>query len=236
MTDLAGVVLKAAEGYEYSAAPQRTPAWYDLRIGKVTASRLEDFLAVSKAKNSAGKKLKKRTDYELELLYERQFKVAYNNYVTEAMMDGIQLEEFALAQAEKLMNIKMVPVGAWYNDKFVASPDGAIDEDGLAEAKVLRDNSFSELLTKGFEGSLNKYWKQMQGQLRASGRKYVLFVAINLNTKKIYIIRVERDEEFMEWLDLNLEEELTAEIENFDTGNLHDFVDEAPDIKEEMGF
>jgi len=261
MADLKDVMLAAPEGYHYDPTPQRTPGWYKRREGKVTASRLEDFLSVSKAEKTKGQKLKKRLDYELEIQYERQFGVSYNNYVSDAMLDGQVLETFALSQFEKITGLKVTPVGCWYNDNFVASPDGAIGDDALAEAKVLRDASFSALLAgtikkgkKGKkatktteatpdepdvhipalseEGVHSKFWKQMQGQLRASGRKYCWFVAINTNTKKLYMQRVERDETFMEWLDLNLTEIISPETKPFNTDAVFDFRDEAPVVNE----
>lgn len=255
MADLKGMTLAAAKGYQYDPTPQRTPGWYKRREGKVTASRLEDFLSVSKAEKTRGAKLKKRLDYELEIQYERQFGVSYNNYVSDAMLDGQVLETFALSQFTKITGHEVTPVGCWYNDNFVASPDGAVGDDALVEAKVLRDSSFSALLagtikkgkkaTKTAEatedqhvpalsedGVHSKFWKQIQGQLRASGRKYCWFVAINTNTKKVYITRVERDEAFMEWLDLNLTEIISDETKAFETKNVFDFRDEAPEVSE----
>jgi len=40
----------------------------------------------------------------------------------------------------------------------------------------------------------DKYYKQTQGQLMASGRNWCDFVAGNLNTQSLKVIRVERDE------------------------------------------
>lgn len=256
MADLSTITLKSAEGYSYDPTPQRTEGWFQRRIGRVSASRLEDFLSVSKAERTKGAKLKARLDYELELQYERQFNVSYNNYVSDAMLDGRALEDFALAQLSDIIGQPVVPVGCWYNENFVASPDGAVGDDGLAEAKVLRDASFSALLAgttiKGKKptkanpegtpdthvpalsenGYHSKHWKQMQGQLRASGRKYCWFVAINMNTRKIYIERVERDETFMEWLDLNLTEIISKDTKPFDDSKVFDFRAEPPEYTE----
>lgn len=257
MADLTAVNLKAAEGYHYDPSPQRTEGWYARRIGKVSASRLEDFLSVSKAESTKGAKLQKRLDYELELQYEKQFNVSYNNYVSDAMNDGVILEDFALKQLSEIIGKPVTAVGCWYNDNFVASPDGAVGDDALAEAKVLRDASFSALLAgtlikgkkakkakKGEEqlpdtpdrhvsalseeGKHSKFWKQMQGQLRASGRKYCWFVAVNMNTRKVYIERIERDETFMEWLDLNLTEIISKDTKPFEDSKIFEFRSEPP--------
>lgn len=209
--------------FEYFAGEQRTKPWYDLRIGKITASRLEDWLAVSKAKATLGKPLKGRLDYEKELMYERQFGVAFENYVSSAMQDGIDFEDFAITQYEKKRGVKVVPVGAWYNDLFCASPDGGVDDEGIVEVKVLKDNSFTEVLINGVPP---KFYKQIQGQLWASGRKWCDFIAINLATRKVKVIRVLPDLEMHEYLELSIQEKLV--VAEFDESDLFDFIDDAP--------
>lgn len=244
--------------FEYFAGAQRTKEWYDLRIGKVTASRLKDWLAVSKAKNSMGAPLKPRSDYERELVYERQFNVAYQNYVSDAMLDGIELEDFARRQYQLITDNMTDPCGAWYGDQFMASPDSVVytkddlssgevsveEADGLLEIKIVRDGTFSQILLasakdthveKYMEGGEEKergtgvpedHWKQIQGQLWASGKKYCDYVAVNLNTKKIKIIRVLPDAEFHEWLELAVVEPIT--VEAFSEENLYDIQGDIP--------
>lgn len=235
--------------FRYFAGEQRTKPWYDLRLGKPTASRLEDWLSVSKAKTGAGKPLKKRLDYEKELLFERMFGVAFENYVNSAMQDGIDFEQFAIDQYQKIKGVTVEPVGAWYNDYFMASPDGGVDDEGLVEVKVLRDNSFTDVLSadpasthcieiekevdgkkkivKVGTGVIEKHWKQIQGQLRGSGRKWCDYIAINLSTRKVKIIRVFPDEEFHEYLELALQEPLV--FPEFSEEELYDFVDVLPE-------
>lgn len=219
--------------FQYFAGEQRTKEWFDLRLGKPTASRLEDWLSVSKAKTGAGKPLKKRLDYEKELLFERKFGKAFENYVNSAMQDGIDFEEFAVRQYEQIKGVKVVPVGAWYNDIFMASPDGGVGDEGLVEVKVLRDNSFTDVLsgdkatTHEGTGVIEKHWKQIQGQLYASGRKWCDYIAINLSTSKVKIIRVLPDTEFHEYLELALQEPLV--VADFSDEELYDFVDVLPE-------
>ncbi len=210
--------------FEYFAGEQRTKPWYDLRLGKPTASRLVDWLAVSKAKTGAGKPLKARLDYEKELIFERKFGVAFEHYVNSAMQDGIDFEDFLLRQYEKEKGVTVVPVGAWYNDAFLASPDGGVNDEGIVEAKVLKDNSFADVLVDGVP---DKHWKQMQGQLFASGRKWCDYIAGNLATKKFKVIRVLPDPEFFEYLELALQEKLvTAEFSDDELFNFADVIPE----------
>lgn len=210
--------------FEYFAGEQRTKPWYDLRLGKPTASRLADWLAVSKAKTGAGKPLKARLDYEKELIFERKFGVAFEHYVNSAMQDGIDFEDFLLRQYEQIKGVTVVPVGAWYNDHFLASPDGGVHDEGIVEAKVLKDNSFADVLVDGVP---DKHWKQIQGQLFASKRKWCDYIAGSLSTKKVKIIRVMPDPEFHEYLELALMEELVTA--DFDDKELFDFVDVLPE-------
>lgn len=212
--------------FEYSGAPQRSPEWFKIRLGKVTASRLVDWLAVSKAKTGAGKPLKARLDYEKELMFERQFGTSFEMYVTSAMQDGIDYEDFARKQYEAQTGNICLEVGCWYNDYFVASPDRIVEtknESGLLEVKILRDNSFTEVLVSGVP---DKHWKQIQGQLWASKLPWCDYVALNFNTKKFVVIRVLPDAEFHEWLELTVPEKLVTE--EFALTNVHDIVGEIP--------
>lgn len=210
--------------FEYFAGQQRTPDWHKLRLGIPTSSRLEDWLSVSKAKATLGKPLLARINYEKELLYERTFGVAFENYVTSAMNDGIVYESFAIQEYEKITGNKVDEVGAWYNKFFLASPDGAVGEDGIVEAKVLKDNSFMEVLISGIPP---KHYKQVQGQLFASKRQWADYIAINLSTQKLKIIRVLPDKEFFDYLELSLKEQLV--VAEFPKEGVYDFVDALPE-------
>jgi predicted phage-related endonuclease len=204
--------------FEYSNAPQKSPEWFKIRRGRVTASRLSDWLSVSKAKTGAGKPLKGRLDYEKELMFERQFDTSFSVFVNDAMQDGIDFEGFAADEYQKLHpKWTMEEVGCWYNDKFVASPDRTVNDDGLLEVKIVRDNTFTEILVSGVP---DKHWKQIQGQLFATGRAWCDYIALNFNTKKFIVIRVEPDKEFYEYLELALNEELVTE--QFALTNVHE--------------
>lgn len=177
----------AAKGFAYDASPQGSPEWIALRAGKVTASRLSDWLSVSKRD---GKPLKSRKDYELELQFERQFKVPFTRFVTRAMEEGVAAEDEVANQYASLTGNSVETCGAFYSKDFVASPDRLVGEDGLLEIKWLYDMSFMDILQNGVP---DNYMLQIQGQLMASGRKWCDFAAGNGNTNKMKIIRVKRD-------------------------------------------
>jgi len=210
--------------FEYLEVEQRSPEWFGVRMGRVTASRLADWLAVSKAKGKEGEPLKARLDYERELWFERKFGANFNNYISEAMLDGQNYEDYARLQYAKLKGVEIKPCGIFYNELFAATPDGLIGEDGILEIKVLRDNTFTEVLLGGVP---DNHWKQIQGQLFASGRKYCDYMALNLNTKKFAVWRVEPNAEFHKLLEESLQVPLS--VEDVATNEIYDIQGELPE-------
>lgn len=181
-------------------APQGSPEWVEARVGKVTASRLKDWLAVSKRD---GKPLMARMDYERELAFEVEFKVPFERFVTNAMLQGQEMEEFLKRQYSQHYDVIVKPVGAYYSDAFVASPDGEISDDGLIECKWVYDTTFSKVLTEGVQ---EEHMLQIQGQLWASNRKWCDYVVGNQNTGKFVVIRVERDEAIIKQIEDSLKD------------------------------
>lgn len=180
---------KGAEGFSYLAEPQRTKPWFDIKIGKPSASGLGRWMGVSKVD---GKPLKARYDYEKELIYERTFGVSVDHFATGAMLEGIEYEYIIRDRYEQITGNMVDQAGAFYNNFFVASPDGLVGEDGGTEFKLLRDNSFMDVLTYGLP---EDHYLQVQGCLLASGRQWWDYAAANLKTKKVKIIRVYPDVE-----------------------------------------
>ena len=137
---------KAAKGFTYSDAPQGySPEWVQSRHAKVTASRLGDWLAVGKN----GKPLKRRTDYEVEIAYEKQFGVSFQKFVTKAMQDGIDYEQNLADAYSSALGVPVEKCGFFTATSSGASPDRLVGDDGLIECKVLGDNSFADVLTNG---------------------------------------------------------------------------------------
>lgn len=211
--------ITGAKGFEYSSDPQRSPEWVNKRVGRVTASRLKDWLAV--AKKDGKTPLKARLDYERELAYEMKFGVPYKNFATVAMEEGQQWEAFVIQQYSSAMGVVVDPAGMFYNEDFAASPDGLVGDDGLIEAKWFYDNSFSDVLVNGVP---DDYMLQMQGQLYASGRKWVDFVVGNANSRRFKVIRVERDEDIIARIAESLPARKKIDFK-FDDENLFTFSD-----------
>ena len=209
--------------FEYLDVEQRSPEWFGVRMGRITASRLKDWMAVSKAKGKEGTPLKAREDYERELWFERKFGVSFNNFVSAAMLDGQMYEDYARLEYSNRKGVTVMPCGIFYNEFFAASPDGLIEGDGLLEIKVLRDNTFTEVLLNGVP---DDHWKQVQGQLFASGRDYCDYVALNLSTKKFAIWKVTPNADFFAQLEASLREPLT--VEDVATNEIYSIEGELP--------
>lgn len=213
--------------FEYFAGEQRTKPWFDAKLGKPSASNLYRWEAVSKKDGVTP--LKAREDYEKELQYERQFGVMFEKFTSSAMQEGIDWEDFARQQYTKITGRVATEVGMWHNEFFCASPDAGVEDEGLLEIKWLKDTNWTEVLRtkKPYVGNSADHWKQCQGQLFASGRKWVDYVAGNLSTKKVIIVRVYPDLEYFDKLNASLRQPLT--IEPFDLTNVFDFVDVVPE-------
>lgn len=208
--------------FTYLDVEQGSPEWHAARRGKVTASRLSDWLATSK---KDGGPLKARLDYERELQFERQFGVTYNNFVTQAMKEGIELENFVreIIQKDNIVGYDIEQVGCWYSDLFVASPDGLIKEQkALVEIKVLRDASFTEVLQNGLPDA---HMLQVQGCLLASGMERCFYAAFNTTTKAIKVIEVLPDKEIKEVIYNSMF--VPLQVPPYDETDLH-FISEVP--------
>lgn len=211
--------------FKYEGAPQRSPEWFARKRGKIGASRIGDWLAVSKAKATAGKPLKARLDYEKELMFERQFGVSFNNFISDAMQDGIDFENFAANQFEDIYKHELEEVGCWYNNYMAVSPDRKIK--GLpqgVEIKVVRDNTFVDVL---MDGVPRKHWEQIQCQLLATGWESIFYVCVNFTTNKLVTIQVLPDKEFQDYVIEAIQEELITQP--FALNDMHDIVGALPD-------
>lgn len=225
--------------FHYDPATQRSPEWLERKRGKIGASELWRWMSVSKAKATPGAPLKARLDYEKELIFEQQFGVNFTKWVSGPMQEGNEFEDWARKQYEQIKGVVLHTCGVWYNAFMAVSPDSTAGEKGLVEIKIVKDSTFLEVLNskKILEdndqvaiektSTVHKHWKQMQAQLKATGREWVDYVVVNFNTKKIAIIRIRPCVEFQDYMMLAIQEKLvTAE---FDTRTVFDVVGELPE-------
>lgn len=213
--------ITGAKGFDYDDSPQRSPRWQKLHVGRVGASDLGRWLAVSKRDS---KPLKGRSDLEREIAFEITFNVPFSKFVTGAMQEGIDNEDYVRDQYSAKMGVEVKKAGAFYSKHFIASPDGLVGEDGGIEIKWLQDSNWTEVIASG--KPLDDHYKQTQGNLYASGRKWWDYIAANGNTGRYFVLRVERDEEMIKGIADSVKEVST--INKLSPGNVFEFSTDMP--------
>jgi len=154
---------------------QRSEEWYNIRLGKVTASRVADVAARTKTGYGAS-----RANYMAELIAERLTGKPAEKFQSAAMMWGIDTENFARAVYEaKTGNVVLeggfVPHPSMANTG--ASPDGYVDFDGLVEIKC--PNTATHIDTLISQSVPERYMLQMQWQMACAERQWCDFVSFD---------------------------------------------------------
>lgn len=154
---------------------QRTPEWFDARLGKVTASRVKR--AINKLKN--GGDSAEREALRLELIYERLAGRSIDTYVTQAMQWGTDMEPQARAAFESAHGI-LVDVPGFIDHPTIewcgCSPDGFVD-DGLLEIKCPNSTTHLKWMLSGETPAEHK--PQMLLQMACTGKQYCYFMSFD---------------------------------------------------------
>ena len=174
---------------------QGTEAWFKLKLGKISASHINDIMAVDKS----GKPRASRKNYVAKLALERiTGKRAPDRYQSQAMLDGIDREKFAVGLHEVVRKSMVIPVAFVDHPSLPmtgASPDGLIGDDGLIEAKCPEPAQHLAFIRTGKIDT--EYLLQMQWQMECTGRWWCDFMSYNPNfpeNARAWIFRVERDD------------------------------------------
>ena len=190
---------------------QGTDEWHQLRLGKVTASRVADILAKTKSGPSAS-----RGNYLIELALQRVTKTIEESYQNEAMQWGTQTEPQARV-AYEVKTGNFVDQIAFVNHPTIAgfgcSPDGLVGNDGLIEIKC--PNSATHWGYIKANEPPNKYVIQMQAQMAATGAKWCDFVSFDPRMperSQLLIVHVPRDPEFILFMETEIKQFL-SEVE-----------------------
>jgi putative phage-type endonuclease len=178
-----------------AAIQQGTEEWHQLRLGKVTASRVADILAKTKSGASAS-----RGNYLIELALQRVTKTIEESYSNSAMEWGVATEPQARV-AYEVSTGNFVDQIAFVNhstiEGFGCSPDGLVGE-GLIEIKC--PNSATHWSYIKANEPPQKYIIQMQAQMSVTGAKWCDFVSFDPRMperSQLLIVRVNRDNEFI---------------------------------------
>jgi putative phage-type endonuclease len=185
---------------------QGSEAWLQLRLGKITASRITDVIAQVKSGEAAG-----RENYRIELVCERLTGKPTEGFTNAHMERGTELEPFARAwyEVEKGEFVKQVPFVDHPTIKNAgASPDGIIGE-GLIEIKCPMAKTHIKYLLEDRVPA--KYMPQMAWQMACTHSKWVDFVSYCPELPadmQMFIKRYERDDAYIA--------ELEAKVMEFD--------------------
>ena len=179
---------------------QRSDAWFEARIGKVTASRAVDVLAKTKTGYSAS-----RDNYMAQLVCERLTGQKGESFNNAAMQHGTDTEPLARAAYESLKDVLVDEVGFVPHPSIImagASPDGLVGDDGLLEIKCPNTATHIEtLLSQTVPG---KYNTQMQFQMACTGRSWCDFVSFDNRLPQelqLFVKRVPRDNMYIKLME-----------------------------------
>ena len=177
---------------------QGSEEWTQLRLGVATASNFNKIITAT------GKESATLEKYALQLATESTLFSAEPNFKNEIMARGNELEaEARQVYQEETFNI-VEEITMFKSDcgNFGYSPDGLVANDGLIEIKCpLATTHFQYILEDKVPSD---YWQQLQGGLWVSGRNWIDFISYhpNFKEKKLFIKRVERDDNYIYQLDI----------------------------------
>ena len=178
------------------AVEQGSPEWFQMRLGKVTASRVADILAKTKTGPSAS-----RQNYLIELAIQRTTGIIQESYSNSAMEWGTQTEPQARVAYEINTN-NFVDQVAFIDHPsikwFGCSPDGLVSDRGLLEIKCPNSATHWEYFKS--KKPPQKYFIQMQAQIAVTNKDWCDFVSFDPrmpDRSQLLIVRVDRDEAFI---------------------------------------
>lgn len=176
---------------------QGSQEWLALRAGKVTASKVADVMS---SITTAGYK-----NYLADLVVERLTGKKTESFTNAAMQWGVDQEPIARAEYE-VKTGNFVDQIAFVDHPTIAnfgcSPDGLVGNDGLIETKCPNTATHIDYVMQ--DKVPTKYIPQIQCQLAVTGRKWCDFVSFDPRLPdglQILIVRLERDDEYIEKLE-----------------------------------
>jgi putative phage-type endonuclease len=182
---------------------QGSDSWFQVRIGKVTASRVADVIAKTKTGYSAT-----RDNYMAQLVCERLTGQKGDSFSNAAMQHGTETEPLARLSYEVTQNVLVDEVGFVPHPSIKmagASPDGLVGDDGLLEIKCPNTATHIEtLLSQTVPG---KYNTQMQFQMACTGRQWCDFVSFDNRLPEelqLFVKRVPRDTVFIRLIEAEI--------------------------------
>lgn len=175
---------------------QGSAAWFALRTGKVTASKVSDVVGKTQKGWAAPRAL-----YMGQLVAERLTDQISETFVNPAMRWGTEQEPFARAAYSFLNDVEVEeiafvahPTIAWSG----ASPDGLIGKEGGVEFKCPTSATHIETILGGI--CPEKHVNQIQWQMACTGRLWWDFASFDPRMPEemqLFVRRVARDDAYI---------------------------------------
>lgn len=175
-------------------ADQRTPEWFEERLGKVTASCIYKVMA----KLKDGRPGADRTNYHAQLVTERLTGAPADTFSNSAMQWGTETEPQARAMYRFEKGEDAVETGFHPHPTIPmsgASPDGLVGYAGLVEIKC--PNSATHIATLTGAPIDRKYLLQMQWQMACTDREWCDYASFDPRLPvemQLHVQRVKRDD------------------------------------------
>ena len=192
---------------------QGSNEWHLQRLGKVTASRIADVLSKGKSGESASRK-----NYRTELVVQRLTGVPGESFTNAAMEWGTATEPLARIAYEAEMGVFVDQVAFIDHPsiaQFGCSPDGLVAE-GLIEIKCGNTATHIDWMLDGKPPT--KHIPQMQCQMAVTGRQWCDFVSFDPRLPddlQLFVVRLERDQEYIEAMEAEVKKFLSEVEEMF---------------------
>ena len=184
---------------------QGTDEWKQLRLGKVTASRVSDVMSKIKTGESAGRK-----NYKMDLVVERLTNTPTSSFTNSAMAWGTETEPLARMAYEAFTG-EFVNQIAFCNhptiEWFGCSPDGLVKSEGNLEIKCPNTSTHIDYLLAGVPPA--KYVPQMQTQMACTGRLWTDFVSYDPRLPpelQLFVVRLDRDEAYIQQIEAEVKQ------------------------------
>ena len=179
---------------------QGSKEWIQMRLGKLTASRMADVLATTKSGQSAARK-----NYLAQLVAERLTGDIGEGFTNSAMLWGTEHEPLARSEYEILKDLS-VDHAPFVDHPAIemcgASPDGFVSDFGLVEIKCPNTATHIDYLLA--QKPPAKYVPQMALQLACTKRTWCDFVSYDPRMPKefkLLIVRYEPEAEYIEMIE-----------------------------------
>jgi len=177
---------------------QRSEEWFQVRLGKFTASKAADLLM---KETTAG-----YNNLINQIVYERLTGKSPESFRNDWMQRGTELEAeaikaFELETFQKVRSVGFIEMDEWTG----CSPDGLLNSDGLIQIKCPKFSTHIDYLLSRKVPS--DYYKQCQFELMVTERKYNILMSYEPNLKP-FISKIERDEDLIQKIESKLNQSI----------------------------